>query len=173
MPIENYDLDRGTIEQVCANCGARRQLRIDVLELGASPVAGIVAADVMVLPACATEGCGAVECLLRTWDTMPEAGRGSVTDKQRRAVNAIAVALKEAGRSHPEAKKQLDAESTTPPDVGATVGAALLLRDVAAGKPDDSAPASSGATPEYLAIKNREDEATEKARAQAQKSPSP
>ena len=167
MPIEIYDIKAGTIQQVCANCGARRELRIDVLELGVSPAPGIVALDVMVLPACAAEGCGAVEALLRTWDTMPEAGIGSVTDKQRRAVNAIAAALKEAGRSHPEAKKQLDAESTTPPDVGPAVGAGLLLRDVVVRKPADSEPAAGGPTPEYVVIKEREDQAPDEPDAKA------
>jgi hypothetical protein len=88
-------------------------METDGLVLGDS-VAGFVNPDLIRLPSCS---CGAVSFLVRTWDQTPSEFHGSAHDLQRRAVNALAQALKSQGKSHPDAKAMHDAEKAAPPDM--------------------------------------------------------
>lgn len=113
MPIQKIDHVAGIIETKCAVCAKVRELDIAGLQLGDSDGANDNP-DAIRLPACA---CGAVEFLIRTWDQTPEAHHGSPHDLNRRHVNALAVHLKDAGRSHPRVKKVHAAEKKKPHDL--------------------------------------------------------
>ena len=82
------------VEQKCAACGAGRTVPVSGLQLG-----NVRHPYVIRLPPCP---CGAVEHLMVTHDACPEPYWGSDFDRQRRAVNALALHLKAAGRVHPD-----------------------------------------------------------------------
>ena len=109
MPIEKAS--QKSIHQVCAICGADRELDVDDLVLGASPGEGIAAPDVIVLPPCE---CGAIENLVRTWDHDEGSSHHAM---HRRVVNGLCQELKRRGRSHPACKAHHDAETRGPPDI--------------------------------------------------------
>lgn len=83
MPIVKINSD--SITQRCATCGAHHVHRIDTLRLGAR-----MAPDTIVLPPCT---CGTNECLVRNLEAPPSNDRS-----HRKAVNALALALKSRGR---------------------------------------------------------------------------
>jgi hypothetical protein len=73
------------------------------------------AVDTIDLPHC--PDCGAKECLVRTWDTVPAEFADTPHGKHRKSVNALAQHLKGQGFSDPDAKTKHDAETAGPPDI--------------------------------------------------------
>jgi hypothetical protein len=103
MPITKLNTQR--IEVRCPSCNARRQVKLDALELGID-----VNPNCILLPPC---GCGTRESLFRTWDTMD----GAPSNHHRRAVNALAQKLKVLGQVHEEQASRVSAEVNVPPDM--------------------------------------------------------
>lgn len=75
------------------------------------------AVDTIDLPPCPS--CGAMESLVRTWDTTPPGLENSFPAMHRRAVNALAQHLRAQGFSDPDAKPTHDNEPGPPPEVEA------------------------------------------------------
>lgn len=73
------------------------------------------AVDTIDLPHC--PDCGAKECLVRTWDSVPAEFADTPHGKHRKSVNALAQHLKSQGNSDPDAKAKHDAETAGPPDI--------------------------------------------------------
>lgn len=90
------------------------------LKLGVTKGTGAskqTAVDTIDLPAC--PDCGAMESLVRTWDTLPPGFENSFHNMHRRAVNALAQHLKGQGFSDPDAKPKHDSEPGPPPEIAA------------------------------------------------------
>ena len=103
MPIVR--LSKTQVTTRCRNCGREVERAVADLVLGnaRSP-------DNINLRPCE---CGAIETLLRTWDTLADAP----PNHHRRAVNALAQLLRERGQSHEAQKEAHAAETATPPDI--------------------------------------------------------
>lgn len=94
----------------CAMCGSAQSVPFVALQLGTEQDPNTIK-----VPAC--EACGSQEVLNRTFDVAPD----SVAE-HRKKVNALAVALKAAGRVHPKQADFLRAETRVPAQVGDLVG---------------------------------------------------
>lgn len=94
----------------CASCGAVQSVPLSSLQLGTE-----FDKNLIVLPSCCN--CGAQEFLNRTFDKAPE-----ILADHRKKVNAIAVALRDAGRVHPDHAAAVRAENTSPVQIGDLVG---------------------------------------------------
>ena len=113
----------GTTSVEVSGGSAREKLGFDGRPYGAR-VLGVtigtganrhIAPDTIDLPHC--PDCGSKECLMRTWDTVPIESAGSLHDKHRRAVNALAQHLRGLGFSDPSAKAIHEAEKRVPKDI--------------------------------------------------------
>ena len=94
----------------CYNCGTAQSVPLNSLQLGVEKDPNLIA-----LPACSS--CGSQEFLNRTFDAAPEA----LAD-HRKKVNALAIALRGAGRIHSKHAASVKAETRVPAQVGELVG---------------------------------------------------
>ncbi len=104
---------RAVIQQ-CAACGAVASLPTAKLQLG--QVVGAEAdPNTIALPMCSK--CGAVEALIRTFDSAPEE-----LSAHRRKVNALAEHLKTSGQVHFDLVDTIAADKRVPQQVGSLLG---------------------------------------------------
>ena len=114
MPIKQLKND--SITQKCAKCGADRDIKYSDIELGIEidSGAGFKDTNVIALPPCYK--CGAKEFLLRTWDKSNDR-ETSTRLLHRKAVNRLAMNLKNMGRINSACAEEIEAEKQQPPDV--------------------------------------------------------
>ncbi len=104
---------RAVIQQ-CAACGGVASLPTAKLQLG--QVVGAEAdPNTIALPPCSK--CGAVEALIRTFDSAPEE-----LSAHRRKVNALAEHLKASGQVHSDLVDTIAADKRVSPQVGSLLG---------------------------------------------------
>jgi predicted nucleic acid-binding Zn ribbon protein len=113
---------RGTSSIEVSGGSARDKLGFDGRKYGAR-VLGVTigsqtAPDTIDLPHC--PDCGAKECLMRTWDTMPASHANTTQAQHRKVVNAFAQHLRGIGFSDADAKVLHDKETAAPPDIDTT-----------------------------------------------------
>ena len=103
-------------DQVCAACNTERTVDYVSLQAGVhSAVASRTDANSIRFPPCAT--CGAVEQLIRTWDTHPDPG--SHAAKHRGLVNRLFKVLVRKGHAEEHCAPIYAGETTDPPDIAA------------------------------------------------------
>ncbi len=101
-------------DQVCAACGTERTLDYASLQAGLHvPASGRSDPNCVRIPACPT--CGAVEHLIRTWDSHPDPGSHSA--KHRGLVNRLFKVLVRKGRAEEHCAPLYAAETSDPPDL--------------------------------------------------------
>ena len=112
MPITKA---RGSgCDQICSGCGAERTLDYSSMRAGVhSSESGRTDPNCCQLPPCPT--CGAVECLIRTWDHHPDPQNHSA--KHKALVNRIFKVLVKKGRAEENCAPIYAAETVDPPDL--------------------------------------------------------
>lgn len=115
--IKKLDLMGGTVDLQCFGCSEVSTVQIADLRLGIS-FAGMPDPNVIVLPLCPK--CSGQGVLNRTFDAAPARWGGTPQDLHRRAVNSLAIRLRQTGKSHPDCAVIHQAETTEPHDVAAS-----------------------------------------------------
>ena len=112
MPITKA---RGSgCDQICAACGEERTVDYAALSAGVySAESGRTDPNCCRFPPCPT--CGAVECLLRTWDSHPDPQNHSA--KHKALVNRIFKVLVKKGRAEEHCATIYAGETEDPPDL--------------------------------------------------------
>ena len=101
-------------DQICSACGTERTLDYTSIRAGVhSAESGRTDPNSCQLPACAT--CGAVEYLIRTWDSHPDPQNHSA--KHKALVNRIFKVLVRKGRAEEHCAAIYAAETEDPHDV--------------------------------------------------------